>query len=44
MGLPVNQSVYLVGELWTNSRLDLDAIWGDELDQLRDGCIRWDED
>jgi len=30
-----------VGELWQNGCLDLDAVWGGERSQSRDGSIRW---
>ena len=34
----------LVGELWKNGLFDLDAVWGGEWDQSRDGYIRWGGD
>jgi len=42
--LSVSRSVGLVGELWKNGCLDLDAIWGGEWGRSRDWCIRWGED
>ena len=39
--LSVCLSICPVGELLENGWLDLDAIWGGEWGQLRDGWIRW---
>jgi len=41
VSLPVCLTVHSEYVLWQNSWLDLDANWGGEWWQPRNGCIRW---